>query len=352
LPICFFCQKRDAGVGDEVKVKLYKGAASDASDNTTVGGCKLDSSEKTVQVPRCLRCRSMHNARDRISVVFSLVIGLLWILFFFFNDTRGITKVLILSGGLGWVLIFYLIGFIIGYVIGFYIGKWITDKSIKSVGDVDSYPEVATALANGYKKTKKKEKQNAVEPLDRLSVRMKELDSSICYFCQKRDAKAGNAVKVKLYKGAASDCLTVGKKKIRSKFHYLEKTINVPRCSKCRSTHLIRDMSAGVFAVAVGLPWFLFFFLRSNGIVGWGNFSWLSWLSWGAILGNIFYFIGFIIGYIFGLIIGNKITDKNIRTIDVKNDYPEVAAAFVDGYTKDKEKARQQVKEQENLISL
>jgi hypothetical protein len=175
---------------------------------------------------------------------------------------------------------------------------------------------------------------------------------SICYFCQKKNADHGNEVKVKLYKGTASDYFTIGKSKIRSKFHFLEEIIEVPRCSKCKSIHLIRDTFALMFALIIGLPWFMFFILSNNGLVGWGNFSWLSWLSWGAILGSIFYFLGFLIGYIIGLIIGSKITDKSIRIKDAKYDYPEVVAALADGYKKDKETAMKDMKKQEELISF
>jgi hypothetical protein len=145
--ICFFCGKRTADNMSNYIKKMRK----------TTSGSKPNEITKIVDVPRCPKCKSIHDLAFAIVVLFGLLIGIWWYWYFVYvnkdilnwMDSQYDLETCQQTGACG-PSFFQFWGLFIGIFIGGPIVNNIIRIVTKPLDNSDNYIIIVIAKENGY----------------------------------------------------------------------------------------------------------------------------------------------------------------------------------------------------------
>jgi hypothetical protein len=123
----------------------------------TITGSKPNEVTKVVDVPRCLKCKSIHDFASAIVVLFGILIGIWWYWYFAYvnkdilnwMDSQYDLETCLQTGACG-PSFFQFWGLFIGFIIGGSIVNNIICVVTKPIDKCDNYIIVTIAKENGY----------------------------------------------------------------------------------------------------------------------------------------------------------------------------------------------------------
>jgi hypothetical protein len=152
--VCFFCEKAMAEVRSNYHKKLHKNTSDDHDPNYSAGKEII----KIVDVPRCPRCKSIHNIGFILSILIGFVSGILWIWYLVFADNTILNhfesnydpELCRLYGDCPPTFQILLLGFLLGFGMGCFIVNRCIRIATRPVDDVNDYILVAAAKDAGF----------------------------------------------------------------------------------------------------------------------------------------------------------------------------------------------------------
>jgi hypothetical protein len=142
------------------------------------------------------------------------------------------------------------------------------------------------------------------------------MKNSTCWFCDGRTATFNDAYHIIMYGGVSRQRLTT--KSWRT--NWINKTISVPRCSRCKAAHEL-SMFSLILGIILGVI-ALVSILLLNPYSGW---NWLAAILSGAIIWPVVWSIG-------NMLISRKTGTKRWG-LNAKQEYPAVKEAIKEGWT-------------------
>ena len=157
--ICFFCEKRRAGESSNYYMNLKKEILN---DNITKKSNK-NIIKRIIEVPRCPRCKSIHDIGFKTTVLAGIVIGALWFWYVLFVNNEFFASILaFLESGYDpdicsrtgtcppTIIDILLIGLILGLVTEAYIVDKCVSLATRPIDYADNYILVKVAKDVGF----------------------------------------------------------------------------------------------------------------------------------------------------------------------------------------------------------
>jgi hypothetical protein len=134
-----------------------------------------------------------------------------------------------------------------------------------------------------------------------IEIDSRNLELSLCWFCQKNPSEEQAAIGVQMYGDVHND---------GSKITWRYFTVTVPRCHVCKSSHSSRTM-VGWLSTLIGIVIAVLIGMNGNGWVG---------------------FLAFVICFVAGLVIGPLVIPKGIKPEKHKGKFPAIQRLIAQGW--------------------